>query len=107
MSRGDERYLLLKGAEASSDIDVLVTHPTATKLPSFLQKIVVIQKRLQNGEQTVAKHGYSHGDTCPDLGRHRGMDSCTKYFPKTGLMGKFTNLINFTNLRNLVSAATR
>lgn len=34
------KTLSIIGATASSDIDVLVTHPTATKLPSLLHKIV-------------------------------------------------------------------
>jgi predicted nucleotidyltransferase len=35
-------FVFIIGASASSDIDVLVTHPTATKLPSLLHKIVDI-----------------------------------------------------------------
>ncbi|CAF0733520.1 unnamed protein product [Adineta steineri] len=44
-----------RGAKASSDIDVLVTHSSATKLPSLLHKIVdILTKKVQFVTDTIS-----------------------------------------------------
>ncbi|UJR34273.1 hypothetical protein I4U23_021677 [Adineta vaga] len=44
-----------RGAKASSDIDVLVTHPTATQLPSLLHKIVdILTKKVHFVTDTIS-----------------------------------------------------